>query len=63
MKQLLMTLVLVGSVTLLTGCGCYNGGCGYVQQTTYTTCGGACGCGGCGVCNACGYGYGYNDWY
>ena len=57
MKQFLYALVLVGSVTLLTGCGCYSGGCGYVQTSYVPSCGGGCGC------SSCGYGFGYNDWY
>lgn len=56
MKRLIFSMILVGSVSVLTGC-CCSGGCGYVQTSYVSTCSGGCGC------NACGYGFGYNDWY
>lgn len=54
MKKIILSLILIGSVSLLTGCatGC-GGGCGYAYVQT------SC----CNACTTCGYGYGYNDWY
>ena len=72
MKRLLMSVVLVGAVTVLAGC-CYNGACGTYRNTYYTvpvstcsTCGVRPVCATCAVsntCSTCGYGFGYNDWY
>lgn len=53
MKRVFYSLILVGTITLLSGCGCLSGGCGSYYTAS---------CGGC-ACNACGYGFGYNDWY
>ncbi len=75
MKRLLISIVLVGAVTVLAGC-CSNGTCGAYTNSYYTvpvsTCS-TCGvrpvrpvCGTCAVsntCSTCGYGFGYNDWY
>lgn len=57
MKRLMMSMVLAGSFIVLTGCGCWDGGCaGYVRPVSCNTCA-------VNTCSTCGYGYGYNDWY
>ncbi len=61
MKRLIMSIVLAGSVIVLTGCGCWEGGCaGYVRPVS---CCNTCSTCAVNVCSTCGYGYGYNDWY
>lgn len=65
MKKAIMSIFMVGAVTVMTGC-CWDGGCaGYVRPVAVCN-----GCGTCGTscvkyttCGTCGYGYGYNDWY
>lgn len=62
MKRLFIAMVLAGSFTVLTGCGCWDGGCaGYVRPVA--VCGSCNTCTTCNSCTTCGYGYGYNDWY
>jgi len=60
MKRFLLTIVILGAVTVLSGCG-FNSCCNTRSYATSSGCGDVCGYS--TSCNTCSYGYGYNDWY